>query len=224
MSDPSVVYGDRPETILRLAPSRSARVTNHVLLGTWLEVVGSDSGWYQVKTGGRGPGGWVERGHVSEIPAFKAFFVDVGQGDGAIVEAPNGRMLIDGGPSSGYHHFLKHLYWHTIRREGSVHFDAVVMSHPDSDHFHGLTRVLKDPRFTFGTIYHNGLVRYKKGTPQAAEFDLGNLTPPRDGKLCLTDTYSTLSQIKRRIDTGSLMAKFKGFWNAALAAKNEGRL
>ena len=217
------VYGNRPETVIYAAPD-GRRVSNHVLLGTWLDVVNDNADWYEVQTAGRGPGGWVRKSDVSATPAFKAFFVDVGQGDGAIIESPNGRMLIDGGPSKAFHSFMRSLYWPTIRREGSVHFDAVVISHPDSDHFNGLTTVLKDPQFTFGTIYHNGISRYYRDTPEGAEFDLGNITTDASGQSYMTDTFSTLEQIQDRIATGSLMAQFKKFWLAALDAKQQGRL
>ena len=215
------VYGNKPETVLYKAP-KSRKRTNHVLLGTWLEVINSEDGWYEVRTAGRGPSGWVRKSDVTTTPAFKAFFVDVGQGDGAIIEAPNGRMLIAGGSSKGFHAFMRHLYKPTIEREGSVHFDAVVVSHPDSDHFNGLTRVLKEHRFTFGTICHNGILRYYDNTPEGTEFDLGNITTDAKGQSYLTDTVSTLRQLEDRINTGSLMSQFKKFWLAALQAKKGG--
>ncbi len=217
------VYGDKPETILYEAPN-GKKANNHVLLGTWLEVIGSNDDWYEVKTAGRGPGGWVRKADVTQIPALKVFFVDVGQGDGAIIESPNGRMLIDGGPSNNFHAFMRYLYGPTIEREGVVHFDAVVVSHPDTDHFNGLTKVLKDPKFTFGTIYHNGILRYYRNTPEGSEFDLGNITFDEQGQSYLTDTVSTLEQVEDRINTGSLMSQFKNFWLAALQAKQQGRL
>ncbi len=217
------VYGNKPETILYKSPNGKKSI-NHVLLGTWLEVIDSNDEWLEVKTAGRGPGGWVRRSDVVETPALKIFFVDVGQGDGAIIESPNGRMLIDGGPSKNFHAFMRHLYGPTIKREGTVHFDAVVVSHPDMDHFNGLTNVLKDQNFTFGTIYHNGILRYYKNTPEGAEFDLGNITVDDQGQSYLTDTVSTLKQVEDRINTGSLMSQFKHFWVAVLQAKQQGRL
>lgn len=219
-----VVYGNKPETILYKEPNRKKR-ENHVLLGTWLKVITDNPDWYKVETAGRGKGGWVPKSDVTINPALKVFFVDVGQGDGAIIEAPNGRMLIDGGPSKNFHSFLRYsLYGPTIKKEGSVHFDALVVSHPDADHFNGLTKVLKDPKFTFGTIYHNGILRYYSNTPKGSEFDLGNITNDENGQSYLTDTASTLSQLQARINTGSLMSQFRKFWEAALEAKEQGRL
>ena len=54
-----IVYGNRPETILRARDRLSSKVTNHVLLGTWLEVQERRGDWVRVETAGRGPGGWV---------------------------------------------------------------------------------------------------------------------------------------------------------------------
>ena len=147
---PDVVYADKPETILWTSRD-GGRKTNHVLMGTWLKILQEDNGWYEVQPrSNRGKGGWVPISHTRSTPVLKVFFVDVGQGDGAIIEAPNGRILIDGGPNKGHYNFLRHRYWPIIKTGEKVHFDAVVVSHPDFDHFAGLTHALKDPDFTFG--------------------------------------------------------------------------
>ena len=71
--------------------------------------------------------------------------VDVGQGDCIYLAEENGmRMLIDGGSSdksdvAGYQilPFLKY--------EGVSRLDAVVVTHPDSDHISGIRAVLEEP-------------------------------------------------------------------------------
>ena len=64
-------------------------------------------------------------------------FLDVGQGDAALVELSTGqRMLVDGGPPSD-----RVLRW--LRRRGIVRLDAVVVSHADADHLGGLLPVLR---------------------------------------------------------------------------------
>lgn len=221
MSD--VVYGNRPETVLRATPKASGRERNHVLLGTWLKVQSTQGNWLEVETAGRGPGGWVHKSDVRETPALKVFFVDVGQGDGAIIESPTGNLLIDGGPNRNFHSFLRHLYGPTIASGKKIHFDAVIMSHPDFDHFNGLTRVLQDDDFTFGTIYHNGIIRYDDDTAAGSPFDLGTLKQS-NGRTVLSETFDTLAQATALVAGGSLMASFAGFWEAAEAARAAGRL
>jgi len=219
-----VVYGNKPETTLRADHRFSARPTNYVLLGTWLKVLSTYADWIEVETAGRGPGGWVHSDDVRHTPCLKVFYVDVGQGDGAIVESPNGNLLIDGGPSKGFHAFLRYLYGPTIATGKKIRFDAVVMSHPDTDHFRGLTRVLKDSDFSFGTIYHNGIIRYSSSKPAGKPFDLGRLKDNAGGRKILSETFSTLNQAEKLINGGQLMSTFSDFWDAAWKAHNEGRL
>ncbi len=217
-----VVFANKPETILRKHPRSNASAANHVLMGTWLQVLECNDRWLKVKPrSNRGSGGWVSKSDTRSMPALKVFFVDVGQGDGAIVEAPNGRLLIDGGPNKGFHNFLRHRYKPLIDNCEKVHFDAVVVSHPDTDHFQGLTHVLNDRDFTFGTVFHNGIIRYHKDTPSGKPFDLGRLEC--DGKV-LVETFSDLEDAACLINTGHLMARFREFWEAACKASKEERL
>jgi beta-lactamase superfamily II metal-dependent hydrolase len=219
-----VIYGNKPETVLRVDHRFSARRTNHVLLGTWLRVLSRYGEWIEVETAGRGPGGWVHTDDVRDTPCLKVFFVDVGQGDGAIIESPNGNLLIDGGPSKGFHAFLGYLYEPSIDAGKKIHFDAVVMSHPDMDHYRGLTRVLKDPDFSFGTVYHNGMIRYDDSKPAGEPFDLGHLKENAGGQKILTETFSSLDQAGQLINGGQLMATFRDFWKTARKAQRDGRL
>lgn len=218
----TVVYANEPETILRKQRNHTASAANHVLMGTWLEVRDEEGAWYHVQPrSNRGKGGWVLKSHTRELPVLKVFFVDVGQGDGAIVEGPDGRILIDGGPNKGFYKFLRHRYWPLIKNGEPVHFDALVASHPDMDHFRGLTYALRDPDFTFGRIFHNGIIRYNDDHPSGQPFDLGRLT--ENGKV-LSETFSTLEQASDLVDEGELMTTFRDFWIAARDAKAQGRL
>jgi phosphoribosyl 1,2-cyclic phosphodiesterase len=219
---PTVVYAEQPETIIRGAARVSASARNHVLMGTWLEVLAESGAWYEVKPRpNRGKGGWVRKTDTRLSPILKVFVVDVGQGDGAIVEAPNGRILIDGGPNKGYYNFLRHRYRPLIEAGETIHFDAVVVSHPDMDHFRGLTYALNDPDFTFGTLFHNGIIRYNDDQPSGIPFDLGQLNG--DGSV-LTETFDDLDDAGQLIAGGELMTTFRDFWTAARTAQQAGRL
>ena len=222
MTSATVVYADQPETVLFERASRGSKKLNHVLMGTWLQVVSEEDVWYRVQPrSNRGSGGWVLKADTRPTPALKVFVVDVGQGDGAIVEAPNGRILIDGGPNKGFHRFLRHRYWPILRDGERVHFDAVVVSHPDTDHYRGITHALNDRNFTFGTLYHNGIIRYASGSSSGRLFDLGRLNRSR---AVLTETFSSLNQAGRLIDTGQLMTTFRDLLTAAWNANVDGRL
>ena len=106
----TIVYADKPETVLRKSPNKSAKHVNHVLLGTWLKVVDEDGDWLSVEPRKAGKPGWVHNDDVRDTPVLKIFYVDVGQGDGAIIEHPDGILLIDGGPNKNMYKFMVHRY------------------------------------------------------------------------------------------------------------------
>src|SRR3989344_2694404 len=70
---------------------------------------------------------------------LKVYFLDVGQGDGIFVEAPNGnQVLIDGGPDSKVVEELAKVMPFYDRE-----IDMVVATHPHADHIAGLIGVLE---------------------------------------------------------------------------------
>ena len=231
---PSVVYGNEPETILYEAPSKNSKRLNHVLMGTYLKVKETDGDWHKVTTRSAGRGGWVHKDHVRDNPGLKVFYVDVGQGDGAIVESPQGTILIDGGPNKKYHGFLRHRYRKLIAEDGSVKIDAMVISHPDQDHYEGFISVLNDPEIEIGTIYHNGITRYpSRNLPDHLSFDLGALkikTLAGQKEKVLTETFDTIDDARDMLSSGHHLTKsgnkttFHKFWDAAIKAHDAGRL
>ncbi len=78
-------------------------------------------------------------------------FLDIGQGDAILIEAPNGnQMLIDGGPNKSVLRGLgRHLPWY------DRFIDVVVATHPDADHVGGLPFVLE--RFKVGAVLEPGV-------------------------------------------------------------------
>lgn len=71
-------------------------------------------------------------------PGLQVTFPDVGQGSAALVRFDDGRTwLIDGGPPG-----QRLLFW--LRREGIRRLDAVILSHPDIDHYGGLGAVVNE--------------------------------------------------------------------------------
>lgn len=225
---PEYVYGNEPETIIRSSARKTARKVNHVLMGSILEVVDKDDDWLKVDSLGKGKSGWVHEDDVRDTPVLKTFFVDVGQGDGAIIESPEGIMLVDGGPNANFFKFMKHRYRRILRSGEKVEIKAMVVSHPDYDHYNGLTAILKDERFKVGAIYHNGIIRYDDDRlPPGTDFDLGKLktrTVDGESRLVLTESFDSLSQAANLVDGGHLAPAFRNFWKAALDAKEDGRL
>ena len=121
---------------------------------------------------------------------------------------------------------MLHRYRRILKEDGKVEIKAIVMSHPDWDHFNGLTPVINDNRFHIEKIYHNGIIRYATKPPgrntKMGRTEQRNIAG-RERK-ALTETYSSLNDAKKLIVDGFLMPTFRNFWQAALDAKKDGRL
>jgi competence protein ComEC len=83
-------------------------------------------------------------------------FLDVGQGDSAVVEAPGGSvMLIDGGGTrDGQFDTGARIVEPFLRARGISRLDVVALSHPHPDHLNGLFRILQ--RFPVGAFWSSG--------------------------------------------------------------------
>ncbi len=83
-------------------------------------------------------------------------FLDVGQGDAAVVEAPGGAtMLIDGGGSrDGTFDTGARIVEPFLRARGITRLQIVALSHPHPDHLNGLFRILQ--RFPTDVFWSSG--------------------------------------------------------------------
>ncbi len=93
------------------------------------------------------------RRHARELTVT---FLDVGQGDAAVVEAPGARvMLIDGGGvRDGSFDPGARIVEPFLRARGIGRIDVVALSHPHPDHLNGLFRILQ--RFDVGAFWSSG--------------------------------------------------------------------
>ncbi len=72
---------------------------------------------------------------------LKVAFLDVGQGDSILIQAPNGQtMLIDGGRSAN---LAQTVIIPKLQEWGAQQVDVLIPSHPDQDHIAGLVGVLE---------------------------------------------------------------------------------
>ncbi len=77
-------------------------------------------------------------------------FLDIGQGDAAYIEAPNGnQMIIDGGPDN---HVIDRLK--DVMPRGDQRIDAMLATHPHNDHIAGLADILE--QYEVGMIIDSG--------------------------------------------------------------------
>ncbi len=98
-------------------------------------------------------------------PQMVVTFLDVGQGDAAFVECPNGRtILIDGGDAEDDFSYGERVIAPFLRTKGLSRVDCVIVSHPHDDHLGGLNYILE--RFEVGLVLDSGQVyasqRYRR--------------------------------------------------------------
>ena len=147
-------------------------------------------------------------------PILKARFVDVGQGDGAILETPAGEViLIDGGEEEHMRRYLAAAYGHILKNK-PLPCAAIVVTHGDADHFAGLTKVVNatnkkgSPMVTAARVLHNGLVKRPKASNAKTAF----------GKSVVSKGVSYATQLEqdiRKVSASKMNKPFKD-WAAAL--------
>jgi beta-lactamase superfamily II metal-dependent hydrolase len=104
----------------------------------------------------------------SQNDVLKVNFVDVQQGDGAVIESPDGKViLVDGGDNQLFARYLAGRFRNTTAANPQE-IECILVTHGDADHFAGLPEIFKSetnkerrkrlfiqPR----RYYHNGIVK-----------------------------------------------------------------
>ncbi|HEX9952807.1 MAG TPA: MBL fold metallo-hydrolase [Rubricoccaceae bacterium] len=151
-----------------------------LLWGDFVTLLGERNGsWVRVR--GRGEEGWMNEADLQPDRLLEVYFVDVGQGDGAFIITPDDRrIVVDAGEVDNLFRFLSWRF--ALRRdlERVVDIDAVVITHPDQDHYGGFDQFFQSRQFRIGSVYHNGIVE-RDGPDRLGP------TVPFDGRTCLSD-------------------------------------
>lgn len=82
---------------------------------------------------------------VAASERLRLSFLDVGQGDAAVIEIPGGKVIvIDAGPQSGEYDSGERTVAPYLRRRGISQIDMLIISHPDDDHLGGIPYLLEE--------------------------------------------------------------------------------
>jgi competence protein ComEC len=75
---------------------------------------------------------------------LEATVLDVGQGDATLLRFPNGKcLLVDAGPADSTYDAGRHVVEPFLRYQGVRRLDALVITHPHSDHYGGVSHLLR---------------------------------------------------------------------------------
>jgi beta-lactamase superfamily II metal-dependent hydrolase len=170
---PTALIHDQPQ----------GKATKQLLWGDYVAVdnnAAGPAGWVNVQS--RGVTGWMASADLLDDRLLEIVFVDIGQGDGALVITPDDRhLIVDAGEEDNLYRFLR---WRYGRFARPFTFDAAVISHSDQDHYGGFSPIFADPNIHFRAVYHNGIVE-RAG---------GDALGPRSGGF-LTDVIETKQQL-----------------------------
>ncbi len=183
MSHPKFLYAGYPTAKVFKNKGDSSNI-HELLWGDWVRITGNKSGgFWPVKA--RGVEGFMKVEDLQEERLLEIVFVDVGQGDGALVITPDDKhMVIDAGQFDNMYRFLK---WRYGGFKNKWTFDAGIMTHPDQDHYFGFDEFFDDPNVHFKTMYHNGIIETGK-SGKATE--LGE-SKAIDGEFYITELMET---------------------------------
>lgn len=154
-----------------------------LLWGDYVALTGpASNGWQPVKS--RGVAGFMAEATLTDERLLEIVFVDIGQGDGALVITPDDRhLLIDAGQEDNMYRFLR---WRYNRFQQPFTFEAAVLSHPDQDHYKGFAPIFDDAKISFKSLFHSGIVERRGPKSQS----LG----PKSGGY-LTDVTTTMAEL-----------------------------
>lgn len=203
---------------------RSSKV-RQVLWGDWLHVKQEMGDWLEIEWGPNSESPellYIPKSHTSDTRPLEIVFLDVGQGDGAVMISPErddgeAVIVIDAGDSKNVHDFL-------VKRfkpyKKQFQFHAAVLTHPDEDHYNGFSYIFSEDDFGFEVVYHNGLVeRPVRGTFEKVGGKSDKLS---NNRAYVTDLAIHKSDIESLFsagtDTGNFL--FPQLMKAALANKN----
>jgi beta-lactamase superfamily II metal-dependent hydrolase len=169
--------------------NKGKKAVNRLLMGTYVAILSQQGDWCEVKP--FGTHGWMHKDSLTDTMGLKIFFLDVGQGDGVLIEVGKYRILIDAGPNNSMHNYLtKWQYTYLLKAGHTVHIDFLIVSHFDTDHYRGFISILKNKSFTFGTILHPGILKFAaKNNPY--DTGLGD-TVKQEGVRYLTRIFDNL--------------------------------
>jgi len=168
---------------------------------------------------------------LSENEVLRVNFVDVQQGDAAVIESPDGKViLVDGGDNQMFARYLAGRFRGTSEAKPKQ-IDCILVTHGDADHFAGLPEIYKSENNTNKRkrlfihpkrVYHNGLVKRpsKKNGKKVPDSKLLGPTRKTASGLYLVGLVEDLLKVEDKE-----MNQFFQLWKTALKAyKKRGKI
>lgn len=145
----------------------------------------------------RGSDGWIRKTDTQATRLLEIVFVDIGQGDGALLITPDDeKYVIDAGEGDNMDRFLR---WRFGRFAQPIKFDAAIMSHSDSDHYGGFANLFAEPNLSFRSVYHNGLM--ERNAPKQNHLLGAPAKDPQSSASYITDLLADVMALQNFLAT-----------------------
>lgn len=189
---------------------------NQLLWGDWARIEEISGDWFRVRS--RRKDGWVRRENLQPNRILEVNFVDVGQGDGAHIQTPDDEALVvDAGEADNMYRFLR---WRFGRFAKTFRFEAMVITHPDKDHYFGFKAFFEHEKIKVGTVFHNCIVEQIAGGKNS----LGREEKPAGAtKKHLTGLVRSREDLKKITDSAAKRGK-RLYPNMLRIAETSGRI
>ncbi|MBN2559520.1 MAG: MBL fold metallo-hydrolase [Phycisphaerae bacterium] len=126
----------------------------------------NETGYIEPKSSGINTADIVRPRNKNDV--LKVNYVDVQQGDAAVIESPDGKViLVDGGDNQMFARYLAGRFRGTTATNPRV-IECILVTHGDADHFAGLPEILKSETnrakrkrifIQPKRYYHNGIIK-----------------------------------------------------------------
>lgn len=185
--------------------NRSTKV-RQVLWGDWLHLSRDmGDGWLEIEWAPNSDSPellYIPKDHTADTRPLEIVFLDVGQGDGAVLITPErddgeAIIVIDAGDSENMHDFLAKRF---KPYKNQFQFHAAVITHPDKDHYEGFSHIFPEDEFGFDVVYHSGIVE----RPVSGTFEKigGKSDKLSNNKTYITDLAIDSNDIERLFGAG----------------------
>ncbi len=151
---------------------------------------------------------YIKNEHTTDTRPLEIIFLDVGQGDGAVLITPEDDqnekiIVIDAGEGGNMAAFLNGRF----KAYRGFNFEAAVITHPDQDHYLGFKDIFADHKIGFKTIYQNGLVE----RPVSGTFEKlgGVMEDPVTGDFYIENLATTKDDIETHFSDNSAFGRKK---------------
>ncbi len=206
----NIKFVEEDFVVVRKTRDLRSQPTVTLAFGDAIEILEKEEDWTKIKVLTYFDGQFT--GYVKgDLPVrdqgiLKFSMVDVQQGDGMILETPDGKIiLIDGGDNKLFARHCAARFRHKgTTADKPLEVDAMIITHGDADHFAGLSDIVYSEKLTGPKadkrlfihpkrVYHNGLVKSpgKIGNKSIPDEKLFGATAEDEdsGDLLITDLY-----------------------------------